>query len=437
MKRGILTYFLFISFHGFSQEKGKILYASSPWKSVNTLSFFESKPLAFVETKHPEIVQKKVIEVEKEINKNIVYFDKQDQVTTEKTAYYYRKADFKNGIPKNLVEDFYLEGNKAKFKGAYYSYDANDERKNIKYNGVCEFYELDGSRTSRTYKNGKLIDERKFNSKNLLSGETRYTSNNTRAYFKEQLYDAKGNIAEIIQGKFNTELQIDESEHSFFVDGKKVSSMLYRGNCPTTRGTFLMPNGESSNMVLQDFTCELNQEWAFMNATDFTATSNEKSYQIKSNNSQSGFITIPITNDFKNRRFVINAIFDKPSQGSMPVIGIVWQFQDAQNYNYYSIDLLNKKFEINSLVAGVQNRYMNGIRPKINLTDNPNSYTLTIEANPVNDSFVYTVNDFTIQNYTKFPLIAKDAKSWNVGLMFKAQNSNETITLKRFEVKLF
>lgn len=393
--------------------------------------------MAFVETKQPEVVQKKV-EVEKEaVNKNIVYFDKQDQVATEKTAYYYRKADFKNGIPKNLVEDFFLEGNKAKFKGAYSTYDASNERNNIKYNGVCEFYEFDGSKTVRIYKNGRLIDERKFNSKNLLSGETRYTANNTKAYFKEQLYDLQGNITEIVQGKYNTELKLDESEHSFFVDGKKVLSMLYQGDCPTTRGTFLMPNGESSNMILQDFSCELNQEWFFSNATDFTSTSSDKSYQIKSNGTQSGFITIPITHDFKNRRFVINAVFNKPAQGSMPVIGIVWQFQDVQNYNYYSIDLVSKKFEINSLVGGVQNRYMNGIRPKINLTDNSTSYTLTIEATPSNYSFVYTLDDLTIQNYTKFPLIAKDSKSWNVGLMFKAQNANETITLKRFEVKLF
>ena len=348
MKNSIYIFlFLAICFQGFSQEKGRILYASSPWKTVNTLPFFKSNPLAFVETKQPEIVQKKVPAVEREINKDIVYFDKQDQVVTEKTAYYYRKADFKNGIPKNVVEDFYVEGKKAKFKGAYYIYDATDERKNIKYNGVCEFYEFDGSKTVKTYKNGKLTDERKFNTKNLMLGETRYASNNTKAYFKDQLYDAKGNITEIVQGKYNAELKLDESEHSFFTDGKKVSSMLYRGDCPTTRGTFLMPNGESSNMVLQDFTCELSEEWAFVNSSDFASTSNEKSYQIKSNSSQNGFITIPITHDFKNRRFEINAVFNKPIQGSMPIIGIVWQFQDALNYNYYSIDLINKKFEIN------------------------------------------------------------------------------------------
>jgi hypothetical protein len=105
--------------------------------------------------------------------------------------------------------------------------------------------------------------------------------------------------------------------------------------------------------------------------------------------------------------------------------------------NYYVINLEKKTFEINSKINGEVGRNMIGIKDKINIDDRQTTFTLKLVADPINKIFSYFVDDKEIQGFHKIPTNPTSSfKNLNIGFKFRTVKANESINLKKIEIKL-
>jgi uncharacterized pyridoxamine 5'-phosphate oxidase family protein len=80
---------------------------------------------------------------------------------------------------------------------------------------------------------------------------------------------------------------------------------------------------------------------------------------------------------------------------------------------------------------------MIGIKNKINIDDSQTTYTLKLAADPINKKFIYFVDDKEIQGFNKIPSNPTISfKNLNIGFTFRTVKANESINLKKIEVKL-
>lgn len=400
--------------------QGKIIMASSGWKNINTIKIFNA-----------ESIQDKV-----------VYFDKQDKVTTVQNAYYIRRARFNDErIPEGVVQDYYLSGMKKKFIGSYYNYNPDNEKLNDKFQGICEFYGEDGSQTTKVYQNGELLEEKKVMANGKLIYEMQLNTNKTKKYYEEHLYDEKGTEIGVIQGRYNSVLKAEEFRKRLFSStGKTIADIDYIGECPKNKATYYAESGLSFPVLFQDFSCEPNNEWLYSNFEIFDKffDKSRKAFQLKSNRTGEAFLYLPTPNDFQKKPFEITASFEKMPRSTTPEFGMTWHFQDTNNYAYFSVNLENQTFEINAKINGEVKKYMTGIRNQINIENTTSTIYLKVTADPANNTFQYFVNDQAIIGYNKFPnALLKDIKVWNIGYFIKSKEQNNAIELKKFEIKMF
>jgi len=431
MKNIFTLLLLLISLFSFSQEK--ISFLSSETKFVNTLPFYnEAKPTTYVAPIQSNTYLSK--------GENLLYFDRQNKLTSADKAYYFRKIEFnRNQIPVGLVEDFYSVTNTPKFLGKYFSYKHEDEISNNNYQGECTFYALNGEKTVSNYVDGKITESKIY----LASGKVRkievYNNNKTRKSFSEILFDVKGNEIGNIIGNYNPTLKLEQSRKLVTdINGNYESITEYEGNCPKMLVTNYKDGGVDYPAYIQDFTCRPN-DWTFKNSQDFTFTHNEseKYFQVTSSIDSEGFLYTPIISDFSTKKFEIITTFQKTKSENIKEIGMVWQYLNENNYNYYVINLEKKTFEINSKINGEVGRNMIGIKDKINIDDNQTTYTLKLVADPINKKFSYFVDDKEIQGFHKIPTNPTSSfKNLNIGFKFRTVKANESINLKKIEIKL-
>ena len=80
---------------------------------------------------------------------------------------------------------------------------------------------------------------------------------------------------------------------------------------------------------------------------------------------------------------------------------------------------------------------MIGIKDKINIDDSQTTYTLKLVADPINKMFSYFVDDKEIQGFHKIPTNPTSSfKNLNIGFKFRTVKVNESINLKKIEIKL-
>lgn len=435
----IFIMFLFvIASDSFSQNK--LVFFSSAPKLVNTLSFFnESKPATNLAAETAKI-EANILE---DKSKNIIYFDKNNQRTSSEKAFFFRIVKFnQNQIPIGLVKDFYSKSKTPKFSGNYFFYKNEDEENNNSYQGECTFYSENGQRTVNKYIEGKIIESKVY----LLSGKLQkneiYNSNKTRKSFEEYIFDKNENQVGFIKGQYNLLTKVENYKKTLFdIKGNIESITEYEGNCPKLRVTKYVTKDISYPAYVQDFTCRPNtsKDWAFQNSMNYTITHNEseKYFQVNSSVVSEGFLFTPILGDFSAKKFEISTVFQKSQNENIKEIGMVWQYQNENNYNYFVINLEKKTFEINSKINGESGRSMIGIKPQINIVDDQITYTLKLIADPINKKFSYFVNDKEIQGFNKIPVNPTiSLKNWNIGFKFKAMKANESINLKKIEVKI-
>ncbi|WP_337040343.1 hypothetical protein [Emticicia sp. 17c] len=419
----------------FAQEN-KVAYGVSAFKRVNTLSYFNNS------SSGNSLAYTSSVPTLKE-GESIIYFDRNYKQTSADKAYYYRKAQFdQSQAPVGIVEDYYKGTNKLKFIGKFLRYDTQNEAENRAYQGDCIFYAEDGTKSVRTYNNGELEKDFSYYADGKIKSEQLYNTNKTRKYFKEVVYDKNGLEKEVIVGKYNAALKIETATKYIYDDkGKQQMLIDYEDNCPMANVTYFGENNTEYRAVLQNFTCVANpKEWSWQGAEGFKASFLEKEnkYQILTNTDKvEGALTVPVTGDFKGRPFEVVAEFDKPKQTDIKEFGIVWQYQDKDNYSYFIINTEENTFSINAKAKGEAMKFMTGIKPQ--LTDIPQSgkYMLKIAVDPTQNKFIYSVNGQAISGYNKFPfnhLI--DMKKINAGFVFKSLKANESIVLTKFEFKL-
>jgi hypothetical protein len=431
MKNIFTALLLLTSSFSFSQEK--ISFLSSETKLVNTLPFYtETKLSAYKTPKQNNINLSK--------GQNLLYFDRQNKPTTAEKAYYFRKIEFnQNQIPVGLVEDFYSRTNMPKFSGNYYFYNNEDEITNDSYQGECTFYALNGEKTISKYVDGKITESKIY----LASGKLRkvefFNNNKTRKSFSEILFDFNENEIGNIIGNYNPTLKLEQSR-KLVTDKNGIYESIteYEGNCPKMLVTKYKEGGVDYPSYIQDFTCRPN-DWTFKNSQDFNITHNEseKYFEVNSNIASEGFLFTPILSDFSSKKFEIITTFQKSKNENIKEIGMVWQYLNENNYNYFVINLEKKTFEINSKINGEVSLYMIGIKNKIQIDDSQTTYTLKLAADPINKKFSYFVDDKEIQGFNKIPSNPTSSfKNLNIGFKFRTAKANESINLKKIEVKL-
>ena len=431
MKNIFTLLLLSISLFSFSQQK--ISFLSSGSKFVNTFPFFEEEKLTT--NIAPE-------ETNAYLNKgeNLLYFDRKNKPTSADKAYYFRKIKFnQNQIPVGLVEDFYSITNMPKFSGNYYLYKNEDELNNNSYQGECTFYAINGEKTISKYVDGKIIESKIF----LASGKIRksevYNNNKTRKSFSETLFDINGYEIGNILGQYNPTLKVEQSRKIVTdINGNYESITEYEGNCPKMLITKYKEGGVDYPAYIQDFTCRPN-DWTFKNSQDFTFTHNEseKYFQVNSSIASEGFLYTPIISDFSTKKFEIITTFQKSKSENIKEIGMVWQYLNEYNYNYFVINLDKKTFEINSKINGEVGRNMIGIKDKINIDESRTTYTLKLVADPISKIFSYYLDDKEILGFHKIPTNPTSSfKNLNIGFKFRTIKANETINLKKIEIKL-
>lgn len=442
------------------QQTLKTLVAISDWKRVNTLPFFEPKPepVKEVVVQKEQVVAPKVAEVavvantlsfkpaqEVKINAQELetakplYFDSQNRLTKPENAYFYRKAQFdeRTNQPKGAVEDFYTNGDKPKFKGAYDRYNSADEERNNKYDGTCEFYAEDGAKIIRTYNNGRSTYETRFNSSGRTVAQALFNiDGKTRKEFIEYLFDKSGVEIGNVRGRYNTSTGLEESKQVITQNGKVYSIIDFAGNCPTNKATFYTESGQEYGAIFQDFTCVPDLSgWKFSNGSDFQPTHKQenKQYLIRSTQEQVGFLHLPVAYDFYKKEFEIDATFEQITTGSMAEVGIVWQYKDPQNYAHFKVNTVKSIFEIDALEEGESMKFMAGVNPSLGaIMDGP----LKLSVKKSGGRFKYTVNGQPIKiPESKFPLLDDESKTWNIGFFFKASKPNQSIVLKHLTIK--
>lgn len=437
MKNTFTILLLAISSLGVAQEK--IVFLSSGPKLVNTLPFYkETNPTAYVAPKTEKVVGNTNVGK----GESLLYFDSQNKQTSADKAYYFRKIKFnQNQLPVGLVEDFYAKTKAPKFSGNYFFYKHVDEINNNSYQGECTFYAENGVKTINKYVDGKITESKVYLASGKLQKEESY-NNKIRKSFTENLFDKDGNEIGNIVGRYNPTLKVDEYRKLVTdINGVFESITEYEGNCPKLKVTKYQDLGVPYAAYVQDFTCRPNtaKDWTFQNSQGYTITHNEseKYFQVNSSDASEGFLFTPIISDFSSKKFEISTVFQKSKSENIKEIGMVWQYQNENNYNYFVINLEKKTFEINSKINGEVGRYMIGIKPQINIGDSQTTYTLKLVADPINKKFSYFVDDKEIQGFNKIPtILTSNLKNWNIGFKFKAMKANESINLKKIEVKL-
>lgn len=379
----------------------------------------------------------------------VMYFSKQNRYTKRENAYFYRKGQFdsRSRQPKGLVEDFYAGSNKPKFRGQYERYNNDEEANNNKYDGTCEFYEEDGAKIIRTYNKGRLTQETKYNKEGQQTAEAQYNFEGKRKSFKEYKFDETGNQVGTLIGSYDSNSGLERAILQTFLNKKFHSAIEFIGGCPKNEAKFMEEDGTEYKAIYQDFTCEPDIQWKFTNSSNFEVTyrKEEKTYSIRSLEPQTGFLHIPVSHDFYKKSFEIEAIFEVSGQRTMAEFGIIWEYQDSQNYSYFTIDPTKQLYELNSVKDGATRKYMTGINPqKLDLSDPQ----IKINYRKTGNEISYSVNGqplkFTTNRNTGLQLFNKSArvdlekeyKVWNIGFLFKSKGPNESIVLKGLEVKL-
>jgi hypothetical protein len=419
----------------YSIAQNKIEFAVSSFKKINTFSYFSTNPASPL-----SVVPNKTTD---EKGLSTLYFDKSNQKTSVDKAYYYRKIRFgQNQFPIGVVEDHYKSNNKLKFSGSYFYYKPEDENANNLYQGECLFFSEDGMKSIRKYKDGQLLDEKVYYPNNKLKIEQIFNPNKTRKYFKEITYFANGVEKEVIIGAFNVVLKAEiYSKKIYNEKGQTIMSLDYENSCPKPIAQYYKDEMTSYNVYLQDFSCQVNtKDWAWRGNQYFTTSYSdiEKKYQVVSTDVGNGFLTIPLNGEFKTKPFEMVAEYEKPSKDHIKEFGIVWQYQNEQNFSYFLINTEKNTFEINTKTNGEMGKSMIGIKPQIVLKDENGKFIIKLSADPVNNKYEYSVNGQAIQGFNKFPLNqSADLKNLVFGFFYKSAKPNENIILKKLECKLF
>ncbi|AEI51500.1 hypothetical protein [Runella slithyformis] len=379
----------------------------------------------------------------------VMYFSKQNRYTKRENAYFYRKGQFdpRTRQPKGMVQDFYAGTDKPKFKGQYERYNNDDESNNNKYDGTCEFYSEDGAKSIRIYSKGRLTQEARFNKAGQPTAEAQYNFDGKRKNFKEFLFDENGTQIGTLIGGYDSNSGLEKATQQLFQNGKFHSAIEFIGGCPKNEAKFMDEDGTEYRAFFQDFTCEPDNLWKFTNSSNFEVTHRkpEKAYSIRSLQSQTGFLHLPVTHDFYKKSFEIEAVFDVTGQRSMTEFGIVWEYQDPQNYSYFTIDPVKQVYEINAVKEGTVRKYMTGINPqkldlsepqiKINYRKTGSEIFYTVNGQPLRFT---TTRNTGLQTFNKSARVdlEKEYKTWNIGFLFKSQAPNESILLKGLKIKL-
>ncbi len=441
-----------LHFSAQSQEKISTLAAISDWKRVNTLPlFFVPPPEKIAEVKIPKkpvkntftasslafapvkevIIDTKVLEAVKPS-----YFTEKGALTTPEKADFYRKAQFdeRTGQPKGVVEDFYSNGDKPKFKGEYSRYNRDDESRNNKYSGTCEFYTKDGAKSVRTYNNGsKLLSENKYNENNKLISQTTYTSDGkTRKKFTEYIFDKSGNQIGERTGEYSSSKEREEIRE--VLTGKSIIN--FAGVCPQSKGVFYDESGVEYESVFQDFTCSPSvNDWKSVNGSNYENTHRPetKTYDLRSIEEGFGLLHLPVAYNFAQKSFEIEAIFEIPAQRAMSEFGIAWQVINPQNYVYFKVNPRKKTYEIDAFENGESTKVMLGSKPQLAINE---SGEVRIKMQNKDNKFSYFVNDQLLSFKKPPPLIQQNGGAWNIGFYFNAASRNENIVLKRIEIKM-
>ncbi|MEO6282949.1 MAG: hypothetical protein ABIN80_13590 [Dyadobacter sp.] len=457
-----------------------LISAKSELKRVNTFPFFEALPEkpAKEEKKKEEIVNSPAKDIAKVDKREIapppakpaipkpssdtkpnvdpeaistVYFSKRLAKTSIKeNPYFYRlvKFDRATNQPKGTVQDFYVASDKLKFEGQYNKYENIYEERNTDYNGVCKFYDENGSYVSRTYIKKKVVKEIKHNANGDPVGETTFDNAGRKKAFSDYILDANGKQIGLIKGAFNPKTNREEAVKQLqYENGKLKSEVDLIDNCPVSKALHYTEGGLVHEVYFQDFTCEPGGQWKFTNKS-FFSTSLKKTpagFQIKAvgEKGEVGTFQMPINYDFSTKHFEIVAVFDLATERPMTEFGIIWEYIDKDNYSYLKINTAKKSFEVNSVKFGITQKYMTGVRQlpleikqselKISFKSDYNGKQYTVNGEPLK----YLRGNDAV-NFDKFARTdpTKESKIWNVGVYFKSSAINDGIILKSIEVKM-
>lgn len=411
-----------------AQDQPELASGSSKFRKINTMPFFYGNL--------PEPSKGKV----ETIGETVIYFDKDGNKTSAEKSYFYRKARFnQHQIPVGIVEDYFRADNKPKFTGNYYLYKSEDEKNNVLFQGECVFYGEDNSKSERKYKDGQLLEEKIYRADGKLKSEQIFNPNKTSKYFREVSYGSDDKVSENFVSMYNPILKAEVRRKEFVNKKGQVEKVVeYEGDCPKPNISYFREDGSEYRAVLQEFACPVNtKEWVWTGTQLFAKSFRDidKKYQIQSNNTGEGFLTIPVNSNLKNGAFEITAEFEKPKKESVKEIGIVWHFQNEQNYSFFLINTEKNTFEVNMKVNGELKKFMLGIKNRITIPDLNDKYILRI--NSTESTTEYFVNGAVIQGFNKIPLNpGLESKTANAGMFFKSAKPNEYILLTKFECKL-
>lgn len=477
-----LLTFLLIAGWGYAQNRQAMLIsAASQAKRVNTFPFFESKPeKPSKPDKKPDEVNEKPIKdqikpeviaiapplIKAESNKpasevkpaafdpeavRTVYFNKRfAQTSVKDNAYFYRQAKFDRitNQPKGLVKDFYVNGDRPKFEGQFSKYENVYEERNTDFDGLCKFYEENGSYIARTYSRKRITKEIKYNASGSVLGETEFDNAGRRKIFNDYILDKNGNKIGLIKGAFNPRTNREEAIKQLqYENGKLKSEVDLINNCPVSKAMHYSEAGLANEVYFQDFTCEPAGAWKFTNKSFFSTTlkRDPASLQIRTvgNRGEMGTLQMPVSFDFSNKNFEIVAVFDLATEKLMTEFGIIWEYIDDGNYSFLKINTATRTFEVNAVKAGTTQKYMTGIRQHP-LEFGKSEVTLAFKS--TQEGKIYSLNGQPIKYlkgsdpviFDKFARTdpSKEYKIWNVGAYFKSTSINEGILLKSIEIKL-
>ncbi|MCE7059223.1 hypothetical protein [Dyadobacter sp. CY343] len=467
---------------GYAQNRQPALVSvASPAKRVNTFPFFETtadKP-AKPEKKREEVVAKPANDVAKSeappaapaiakpaFSKPVVaaknaafdpeavrtvYFNRRfAQTSNKENAYFYRQAKFDRttNIPKGPVKDFYVNGDKPKFEGQFSKYENTYEERNTDFDGLCKFYEENGSYIARTYSKKRITKEVKYNASGDVTGETEFDNAGRKKAFSDYILDKNGNKIGLIKGAFNPRTNREEAVKQLqYENGKLKSEVDLINNCPVSKALHYTEGGMVHEVYFQDFTCEPGNAWKFTNKSFFSTTlkKDPASFQIRTVGEKGEFGTfqMPVNYDFSNKSFEIVAIFDLATEKPMTEFGIIWEFIDNNNYSFLKVNTATKTFEVNAVKAGIMQKYMTGVRQPV-LEFQQSEVTLSFKS--TQEGKVYSLNGQPLKylkgtdpiNFDKFARTdpAKESKIWNVGAYFKSTSINDGIILKSIEIKM-
>ncbi|MCF0075080.1 hypothetical protein LZD49_31640 [Dyadobacter sp. CY261] len=405
-----------------------------PAKAVSSKPTVESKKVAF----DPEAI-------------STVYFNKRFAQTSNKdNAYFYRQAKFDRvtNQPRGTVKDFYAHNDKPKFEGQFSKYENTYEERNTDFDGICKFYEENGSYITRTYSKKRLTKEVKYNATGDVTAETEFDNAGRRKAFSDYILDKNGNKVGLIKGAFNTRTNREEAVKQLqYENGKLKSEVDLINSCPVSKALYYTEGGMAHEVYFQDFTCEPAGGWKFTNKSFFSTSlkSEPAGFQVKAVGTKGEFGTfqMPINYDFADKSFEILAVFDLATEKPMAEFGIVWEYIDNSNYSFLKINTATKTFEVNAVKLGIVQKYMTGIRQP-SLEFGKNEVTLSFKSSQQGKT--YSLNGQPLQylkgsepvNFDKFARTdpGRESKIWNVGAYFKPASINEGIILKSIEVKI-